>query len=158
MSAILDVPSPRSWFVWILSLLVLVGCGPVRLVSNYDEVIDHRTSAVHTKIGAFVGRMEALAGKPEGTYEQNQAGYAEIEAEIATLKLHATAVPKNDITVKMIDELAQNVGNLRKLHELGGERGLRKVLAKSALAAIDVNCSTIIKFELAKKRGEGPKE
>jgi hypothetical protein len=158
MSTILAAPSHRSLVVFFLSLLLLLGCGPVRLVSSYDEVIDQRTSDLHTKIGAFVGRMETLAGKPEGTYLANQEPYVEINAEIATLRLHAAAVPKNEITVKLIDELSQNVDSLRKLHEIGGDRGLRKVLAGPALSAIDVNCGSIIKFEIAKKRGESPKE
>jgi hypothetical protein len=85
----------------------------------------------------------------------NEPIYPEFTAEISTLRLHAAATPKNEITLKQFDELKGNVERLRKLHQLGGDRGLRKQVADPALAAIDINCGAIIHYEVAKKRGDG---
>lgn len=138
----------------LLVLLLQVACTTIRLISPYDETIDRGTGDVHTKIVAFVGRMTLLAGKPEGTYEANKAFYPEIAGEITTLKLRADATPKNEITVKLFEELEGNTERLRKLHETGKEGGLSLPLAKPALAAITTNCGAILRLEIAKKRGE----
>jgi hypothetical protein len=154
VSKLLGVPPRHRLVIWALSLLLVLGCQQVRFVSPYDEIVDRGTSALHTKIASFVGRMVALSGKPEGTYSVNEAVYPEFTAEISTLRLHAAATPKNEITLKQFDELKGNVERLRKLHQLGGDRGLRKLVADPALAAIDINCGAIIHYEVAKKRGD----
>jgi hypothetical protein len=137
----------------IAIVAVWVACGPVRLVSPYDEAIDRGTSEVHTRVVAFIERMTTLAGKPEGTYAANAGFYGELKANIATLKLRAMAQGKNEITVALVGELATNTETLRKLHESSKDAGLPSILALPALSAIEVNCAAIVKFEVAKRRG-----
>jgi len=150
MSRELGFANARVW-IWFWTLLVAVGC-QVRFATAYDEIIDRGTSDLHTEVMAFVGKMAALSGTPEGTYDANQAVYPELSAKVSTLRLRAAAAPKNQITVKLLDELAGNLERLRLLHRMGKERGLNQALAGPALSAIDVNCSTIIQYELAKRR------
>src|SRR5262249_20210905 len=125
-----------------------------RLVSPYDEVLDRRTTEVHAQIVAFVAKMTATAGKPEGAYEMNRSFYSDLQGSIASLRARAASQPKNEITQKLVAELEGNVERLRQLHEMGKEGGLPKPLATPALAAIEVNCTSIIRFELAKRRGD----
>lgn len=136
------------------TLLLFVACTQVRLVGPYDEMIDNGTGQVHTKLVAFVTRMESLAGQPAGTYANNAQFYTDIAAEVSTLRLRAQALPKDDITVKMLDELAGNVERLRQLHQIGGDKGLPEVLGKPALSALETNCGEILVLEVKKKRGE----
>jgi hypothetical protein len=139
--------------LWIAIVAAWVACGPVRLVSPYDEAIDRGASETHTRVVAFVERMTALAGKPEGVYPANITFYSDLKATVATLKLRAQAQGKNEITAALVGELATNVENLRKLHETSKDAGLPPVLASPALSAIEVNCAAIVKFEVAKRRG-----
>jgi len=134
-------------------LAAWVACGPVRLVSSYDEVIDRGASEIHTRIVGFVDRMTGLAGKPEGAYAANVGFYSDLKASVATLKMRALAQGKNEVTVALVGELATNVENLRKLHEMSKDAGLPSVLASPALSAIEVNCAAIVKFEVSKRRG-----
>lgn len=158
MSAFVESPKRSKLVVLVLTLLTLLaGCGPVRLVSPYDQVVDEGVTAFHTHVTAFVGKMEALAGKPEGSYEANKASYPDLNAELSSLKMRATQTPLNDSTVKSLDELIGNVEQLRKLHDSGGDKGLFPALAEPALKAIDVQCESILKLEIAKRRGEEPK-
>jgi hypothetical protein len=147
---------PASWLqpaLWIALCAACVACGPVRMVSPYDQAIDNGASEIHTRIGAFVEKMTSLAGKPEGAYAANIGFYSDLKASIATLKMRAEVQGKNEITVALVGELATNVENLRKLHEMSKEAGLPSVLASPALSAIEVNCAAIVKFEVAKRRG-----
>lgn len=154
MSAIVKYPKLSNLVALVLALFVTLGCGPVRLVSPYDQLIDQGITDFHTKLATFIGKVVPLAGKPEGSYEANKDAYPEFAAQLSTLKLRAAQTPKDDITVKAIDELVSNVERLRQLHQSGAEKGLPQALAGPALAAIDVQCESILKFEIAKKRGE----
>ena len=154
MSKIIPLPKRLAVFAWFAALLAVLSCGPVRLVSPYDAVLDEGTTALHSKVAAFVGKMAILSGKAEGTYEANKHFYPEVMAEVSSLRLRAAAVPNNEISVKLFDELAANLDRLRKLHEIGGDGGLSEVVAGPALAALDVNFQSILKFEIAKRRGE----
>jgi hypothetical protein len=154
VSKIISLPKRLAVFAWLATLFVALSCGPVRLVSPYDAVLDEGTTTLHTKVAAFVGKMTILSGKPEGTYEANKHFYPEVVAEVSSLRLRAAAVPKNEISVKLFDELAANLERLRKLHEISADGGLSPVVAGPALAALDVNFQSIVKFEIAKRRGE----
>ena len=139
--------------LFIALIAAWVACGPVRLVSPYDEAIDKGASEIHTRIVGFVERMTSLAGKPEGAYVANLAFYGDLKASLSTLKLRAQAQGKNEITVALVGELATNIENLRKLHESSKDAGLPSILASPALSAIEINCAAIVKFEVAKRRG-----
>jgi hypothetical protein len=153
------IEHPKNWRLVsvMLALFLALGCGPVRLISPYDELIDQGVTDFHTKVSTFVGKMMTLSGKPEGTYDANTAAYPELTADLSTLKLRAHATPQNEVTEQALNELAVNVENLRKLHQSGGAQGLSPPLAKPALVAIDVQCESILKLEIAKKRGEESK-
>lgn len=153
MSAL--IAHARGWkLVSVVLALLALSCGPVRLVSPYDQLIDEGVTEFHTKISTFIGKMKNLSGKPEGTYEANRDAYPEFTAELSTLKLRAHATAKNELTEKSLAEVETNVENLRKLHESGGEKGLAPAMANPALAAIDIQCEAILKLEIAKKRGD----
>jgi hypothetical protein len=154
MSAVIRQPKGWKLVSVALALFLAVGCGPVRLISPYDQLIDEGVTEFHTKITTFVGKITALSGKPEGTYDANTEAYPEFAAELSTLKLRAHATEKNELTENAIAEVVVNVENLRKLHKLGGEKGLSPVVAQPAMAAIDVQCESILKLEIAKKRGD----
>lgn len=154
MSALVRHAKTPPLLALFLSLALLLGCQPVRLVSPYDQVIDEGVTQFHTDITAFVGKMVLLAGKPEGTYDANKASYPELSAKLSSLTLRATQTPRNDITTQSLSELASNLERLRQLHELGKDAGLTKPLADPALAAISIQCNAILKLEIAKRRGE----
>jgi hypothetical protein len=155
MSATIKSPKSSSLFALALALLVTASC-TVRLVSAYDQVIDEGITDFHTKVTAVVGKMVTLSGKPEGTYDANQTSYPDFAAAISSLQMRAAQTPKNEITVQALGELASNLDRLGKLHHAGGDKGLSQALAGPALAAIDVQCESILKFEIAKKRGDEP--
>jgi hypothetical protein len=133
--------------------MALVACGPVRFVSPYDEVIDRGASDIYTRIVTFVDKMTPLAGKPEGTYSANSAFYSELKGSVASLQLRASVQGKNEVTIALVKELGTNVDNLRRLHEMSKDAGLPSILAGPALSALETNCSAIVKFEVAKRRG-----
>jgi len=61
MSAIIKYTETPKLVGLVFSLLLMLGCGPVRFVSPYDQVIDEGTTQFHTDVTAFVGKMVGAA-------------------------------------------------------------------------------------------------
>lgn len=64
---------------------VVSACGTIRLVSDYDEVIDKGVAEFNEKLSAHVKNMGELAGKPEGTYEATLKTYNELDSKLDVL-------------------------------------------------------------------------
>lgn len=137
-----------------LALVSTTGCPRVRFVSEYDNVIDQKTSDLEAKVAAFGARMTRLAGSPDGTYQENLDFYDEVHGAIVALKMRAAQHEKNEATLKMFADLETNVEKLRTLHEHGGDRGLRPIVAGPALTAIEDQCAAITKLELGKLQSD----
>ena len=154
MSKPIKTPKPTlAVFAWVAALFLLASCA-VRLVSPYDETMDRGISNFHEKVTAFVVKMESVAGRPEGTYDANKDAYADLRASVVTLRMRAAATPLDEATRTSLDEVIHNIDNLVRLHSAAGTGGLKSAVGDPALAAIDVQCESILRFEIAKKRGD----
>jgi hypothetical protein len=142
------------WRLPLLALVLLCACGPVRFAGAYDEIVDRGTSDLHTRVVSFVTAMVSASGTPAGTYESNVSFYNDAKGTLATLKMRARIQDQNEITVKLLQELEGNVERLRQLHAMGKDHGLTKSIADLALPAIETNFEGIIRFEVAKRRGQ----
>jgi hypothetical protein len=139
--------------VLLVLSLVLSAC-PVRLVSDYDPVLDRTATKLQTQIDTFLVKMQAAAGTPAGEYGRNQAFYEDMVGALRALHSRAEVMPENGITMQQIELLQANLDNLRRLHEQSGTQGLPAPLAGPAQAALDANFRAIIKFETEKRRGK----
>jgi hypothetical protein len=130
-----------------------LACAP-RLISDYDEVTDRSATELQKKVEGFIHQMVARAGTPNGTYTANTAFYDEARTDVSALRVRANAFDKNSLTVEQINLIQNNLDNLERLHQLGGQRGLRKEVADPALALLNSQFTGLIKLEVAKKRGQ----
>ena len=134
-------------------LLIVSGCS-VKLISDYDEVIDKSVTELQKKVEAFLIKMEGAAGTGEGEYINNRSFYNEARVEISAMRLRAEAIPENKITVQHINEIEKNIENLRLLHERRGQKGLTKDLTEPVRAIINTQFKAMLTLEFAKKRGK----
>jgi hypothetical protein len=148
----------HSWLIAPLLVVVLgatsVGC-MVRILSEYDEVTDQSATALQKKVEAFVIKMMAVSGTPAGEYARNADFYDEALIDARSIKMRASLIPKNDLTVQHAQAIEQNIENLRNLHRLGGGSGLRPAVAVPALSALNQQFEAVIRLEIAKRRGKG---
>ena len=147
-------PSPLSFLSLLLFAFVATACASVHLVSAYDDITDKSATDLQHKVDHFLLKMESSAGTPAGVYDANPAMYDELQADVDALHVRAAAVPNNHLTLIQVEALDQALADLRKLHEKEGERGLRHDIAEPSRTAFTTIFTAIIKFELAKKRGE----
>lgn len=79
-----------------LSLLIaiavmVVGCSGIKLVSDYDEVIDKGIQEFAEKFNTHVKNMADMAGTQDGTYEANLKNYNALESKLEVLIARASA-------------------------------------------------------------------
>lgn len=137
-------------FCYLLFVFCLAGCCNIRLVSDYDEQTDKAATAFQRKIEMFFTFLEQNADKPEGKYEQNINFYNEAKVDLSSLRVRAAALPENGITVQQVDLLIDSLNNLEELHKTG----LTREQIPPLRSAFNISCTAILKYELAKKRGE----
>ncbi|MBI5179940.1 MAG: hypothetical protein HZA05_00895 [Nitrospirae bacterium] len=136
-----------------LFFLIVSGCS-VKLISDYDEVIDKSVTELQKKVEAFLIKMEGSAGSSEGEYINNRSFYNEANVEMSAIRLRAEAIPENKITVQHINEIEKNFENLRLLHEKRGQKGLTKDLTDPIKVILNIQFKAILTLEFAKKRGK----
>lgn len=93
--------------------MVLGGCGTVRLVSDYDEVIDKGIIEFSEQLGAHVKNMGELGGKPEGTYDATLKTYNGLDAKLDVLIARASAASEGK-ACKIETRLHQKVATALK--------------------------------------------
>jgi hypothetical protein len=130
------------------------GCGSVRFLSEYDEVLDLGTTDLQRRVETFLLDMEAKAGTPAGEFGAHRAFYDAVRVDLIVLRTRAQAVPKNALTVEQFDLLGSSLEKLRELHERGGANGLPREVVEPSRTALGAQFVSILKLELAKKRGD----
>lgn len=141
-------------FACLLFVLGLAGCTSIRLIGDYDEQIDTSVTEFQRNIETFLTGLERNADKPEGKYDANVKFYDEARVDLSAIRVRATAIPKNDITIKQVDLLIDSLGKLEQLHK----QGIPREQIPPLRSAFNVSCTAILKLELAKRRGESPEK
>jgi len=137
-------------YILILLVVALAGC-PVRFISNYDEKTDEAVTDLQKKVETFFVTAEGQAGLSECKYENHKAFYQEAKVAISTIEVRANAISMNDITLQHVRLLKDSLRKLEDLHKISCLSVAQIALLRSNF---DSSFTAILKFELAKKRGE----
>lgn len=78
-------------FILLALVLFVSGCTGIKLVSDYDEVIDVGITEFAEQFNTHVKNMADFAGTPEGTYEDNVATYNALEAKLDVMIARASS-------------------------------------------------------------------
>ena len=137
----------------ILLITLISGCS-IKLISDYDQLIDQYATELQSEIETFLIKMERLAGTVEGSYAENSGFYDQIQGTLTTLLLRAETVAEDETVAEQIILLQKNLENLRQLHEGQGEKGLTAELTGPMRVAFNTQFKAVIKLQNALKRGE----
>lgn len=80
----------KLWLVFA-AVAFLGGCAGIKLVSDYDEVIDKGTTDFAEQFNTHVKNMGDLAGTPDGTYDVNLKIYNALESKLDVMIARASA-------------------------------------------------------------------
>lgn len=174
----------KLWLLFIGILAVgMAGC-TVKFVSDYDEVIDKGTAALHKKVDGFLVKMQSEPDTEKRKYKHYHDFYNEVLVDLNALKVRAGAIYKNQITEDQLSLVEQNIGllillhkgtatsaeltkdQINEIHNNGINTGASSPEDDHALKAalvpvvrnfFNTQFGAIMKFELSKQRGEEPK-
>ncbi len=75
----------------VVTITLLTGCGSIRVVSDYDEVVDKGISEFSEQLNTHIKNMAELGGKQEGTYDATFKTYNALESKLDVLIARALA-------------------------------------------------------------------
>ena len=142
----------RRKVAFLTALLLAASCGSS--VADFDENVANGLAGVEAKITAFLAGLESAAGTPEAAYERHAAFYPEVCAELAAVKAVAAASPRNDLTVKAIEEIEKNLASLETAHR----GGLQAEEVTIVAALFESQFDALLRFETAKRNGPRKEE
>ena len=134
-----------------LAALALIGSCSAYVIAEYNEALDHGASELQTKVDTFLNDLEQHAGAPEAEYERNSGFYEEVRGDISVLREAASEHRGNDITIKSLGLIADNVDKLERMHA----EGISAEEIAIVRTLFDTQFRMLIQFENAKKRKEG---
>jgi hypothetical protein len=137
----------RAAFVaWVTALSLATACH-VKLIGDYDDTIDRGISDVQQKAELYFAKLQSNPNTP-----YDQSFYDDMHSRLATLKTRASASYKKDILVQQILELESEFVKFQEVDQ-GAKRPIHPELIPPAESAINVSVESILKLELALKRG-----
>ncbi len=75
----------------IATVLFFGGCAGIKLVSDYDEVIDKGITEFAEQFNTHVKNMGDLAGTPDGTFDANLKTYNALESKLDVMIARASS-------------------------------------------------------------------
>ena len=138
------------WKSFLAALFLLSGCA-VQWVSAYDEVTDRDATALLRATEAHLARLQQEEGQPGAVYDHHKEFYADAHAAIAVLSARAKGMEDNSITVRQLEELAEQYRKFEALHRSGPLGGTEIQIVRNQ---VEAGLGAVIAFELAKKRGK----
>src|SRR5256885_327672 len=76
----------------LLLLLFSLGCS-VRLIGEYDQVIDQSLTDFQQKTETFLSHLESVQGTPDAAFAKNTDFYDQSVAAVNTMRVRAAAEP-----------------------------------------------------------------
>jgi hypothetical protein len=145
--------SALSHVTVLLACFALSACLSVRLIGDYDNVIDQGVTDVQQKFEMYFAKLNS---NPDTPFDQNF--YDDISARLAVLKTRSTSMPNNEIITQQLGELQATFDDLQKMDKLVSRPIKTDAVMKTtpftnARTAIEVSVESILKLEIALKRG-----
>jgi hypothetical protein len=135
--------------MWLACCLALLSGCAVKLIADYDPKTDEAVTQLHHKFESFFVDLESQVGSEEAEYRHHVRFYKDIRVDVSALKLRASAIPMNEITLKQIAFLEENIALLEEIHK----EGIADIeVVQVPRDDFNTALSNILKLELAKRR------
>lgn len=137
-----------------LLALALSSCSTVKLAGDYDAQTDQGVTALQKDMESFLVTLESAEGEMAAPYRRHKSFYGKTRVAISSLRIRADALERNSLTVRMLDRLQNNFDSFAADHQ----EGIHKKELALYRGGFNSQFTSILTFELAKKRGAKPDE
>jgi hypothetical protein len=136
------------------SVLTTVGCS-VRLISDYDDVLDKDVTALQQSTETFLNQLDTEVGTPAAAYSANGDFYVKTNASLRTMATRAASQPQSKIVVGQVQALQKTFDDMQQLHQLNGAIGLSSANITNTRSALESEFTSILTLQLALKSHSG---
>lgn len=143
-------PLPWQALMTVLIALFVLGACTVRLIGDYDDNIDKGVTDLQQRTESYFAKLRST---PATAFDQ--AFYDDANARLVVLKTRAASLEKYAIIGQQITNLQQQYKDLEKLDQ-SSHRPISSSIVDAADNGITVSIESILKLELALKRGSKP--
>jgi hypothetical protein len=130
-------------------VLMVFGCACFSM-AGFDPEIVTGTEALQQKFDVFLSALAECAGTPEAEYARHAAFYAEAWTALDRLQAEARLQPGNELTLRALEDIRDNLADLEAFHRDGISRGELEVLS----TLFDIQFRMLVELENAKPRKE----
>jgi hypothetical protein len=147
----------RSVAAFLIAIVLGVAGCAVRLIGDYDDTIDKGITDVQQTAESYFTKLESAPGTPF-----DQTVYDGIKVKLVVLKSRAASLPKYSIIENQIDTLQGTFDLIQRADKITGrplanDPSLEKPpFVANSESAITTSVESILKLELALKRGDTP--
>jgi hypothetical protein len=123
-------------------MLMVSGCTPIQLVSNYDETIDHDSKQLQKKLDGYFISLQS-ASIEDLKYKSQQKFYEGVLADLNAIKVRADGIYNNKLTIEQIDLAKENLAYLVLLHKqciTGALSDVQKEMVKKNGIDLSMDC------------------
>ena len=128
----------------LLAAVTFLGSCSAFVVAEYDEVVDRGATELQQKVDSFLTDLEQNGG------EYSPDFYEEVRNDLFVLRNAASIQRGNDVTIRSLDLIEDNVGKLEKMHA----EGISAEEIAIVRTLFDTQFRVLIEFETTKKRKE----
>lgn len=113
----------RATQLWAVSLILflLTGCAfKVKLVGQYDDIVDKSVHQIESKTTAHINKIIANKGKADGSFDQSKQFYSDIRGEVHALVIRSEALEeglKKTPLTNNFKDLGKQYDDLEILHQ-----------------------------------------
>jgi hypothetical protein len=137
-------------FLTLAAAAPAVSCTAVRLIGDYDEIIDTGVTTFHQSAEVYFTKLQSNPSTPF-----DQSVYDDLYARLAVLQARAASLPKYGIIATQIANMKKQVDDFAKLDKMSPRPVANSVITGSE-SGITGSVESILKLELMLKRGEDP--
>jgi hypothetical protein len=137
----------RASILVVIAALTAASCA-VRLIGDYDDAIDKGVTDIQQKAEEYWAKLQSTPATPI-----DQSFYDGINASLAVLSSRAKSSPKYTIIVQQVALLKSQFDDFQKVDKLAQRPIASVAFITSGQAGIEVSIESILKLELALKRG-----
>jgi hypothetical protein len=102
----------------LTAVMLVCACSP-HFIAAYDARLDRALTSLGDHVDLLFTDLQRTAGTESGTWEPFVPRYASVRGEIAELAALASARPNNQLTLRALELLDSNVGEVEKAHREG---------------------------------------
>lgn len=141
---------PVALLLLLMVTLLLQACA-IKMVSDYDEVTDQAVMALQRKTAAHLLGLQTVAASSGCLYDKHKDFYEEAKADVSAIEVRTAALPNNELENQQVQLLGSSLESLEKLHQLAC---LSPEQIRPLLIQFNVQFTSILRFELARRRGQ----